>query len=125
MNKEELVVSLNTQNICLKKVDTTQKFGELKDKWDSLLEKSSSPNVFLTWEWLFTWWEFYSSSYQLFILLALDQDENILGIAPLCLSRTGPLKLKTLRFLGTEEVCSDHLDFILQKGREKELLSLF
>lgn len=116
---------MDKQMIYLKIVDTTQEFRELKYKWNSLLEQCSNPNVFLSWEWLFTWWEFYSASYQLCILLALDQEEDILGIAPLCLSRTSKLKLKTLRFIGTEEVCSDHLDFILKEGREKETLTLF
>lgn len=125
MNKEEMTISVNEQKISLKKIHTAREFRELKDKWNSFLEQSSYPNLFLTWEWLYTWWEFYSNGYQLFILLALDQDENLLGIAPFYLSRISPVRLKVLRFLGTEEVCSDHLDFILKKGREKETLSLF
>ena len=116
---------MDKQKIYLKKVHTTQEFRDLKDKWDPFLEQSSCPNLFLTWEWLYTWWEFYSNGYQLFILLALDQDGNLLGIAPFCLTRISPIRLKVLRFLGTEEVCSDHLDFILKKGREEETLSLF
>ena len=109
----------------LKKVNTTQEFKKLKERWDSLLEQSSDPNIFLTWEWLYTWWEFYSSRYQLFILVILDQEEKILGIAPLCLTRSSTLRLKALRFLGTEEVCSDRLDFILKRGMEEELFPLF
>ncbi|MDH4222631.1 MAG: GNAT family N-acetyltransferase [candidate division Zixibacteria bacterium] len=109
----------------LRKITTSQEFKELKDKWNYLLEQSSQPNVFLTWEWLYTWWEFYSPGYKLFILLISDQEGNLLGIAPLCSALITPLKLKTLKFLGTEEVCSDHLDFILSKGMEKELLSIF
>jgi len=125
MQKKELLSSGIDQKLIIKKVDSLQEFKELKDSWDGLLEETSNPNIFLTWEWLYTWWELYSTGYQLFILLALDRDGNFLGIAPLCLSRFGPLKLKILRFLGTEEVCSDHLDFILKKGREKEALGLF
>ena len=125
MEKKELLLSGVNQRLIFKKVNTTQEFRELKDRWDLLLEQSSDPNIFLTWEWLFTWWEFYGEKYQLFILMALDQDENVLGIAPLCLTRFSPLKLKILRFLGTEEVCSDHLDFIFKKGMEKELFPLF
>jgi len=125
MQKKELLSSGIDQRLILKKVDTLQEFKELKDSWDNLLEETSSPNIFLTWEWLYTWWELYSTGYQLFILLALDRDGNLLGIAPLCLSRFGPLRLKILRFLGTEEVCSDHLDFILKKDKEEESLSLF
>ena len=120
-----MTISVGEQKIYLKKIHTAQEFRELKDKWDSFLEQSSHPNVFLTWEWLYTWWELYSSGYQLFILLALDQNENLSGIAPFCLARISPIRLKVLRFLGTEEVCSDHLDFILKKGREKETISLF
>jgi hypothetical protein len=113
MQKKELLSSGIDQRLILKKVDTLQGFKELKDSWDNLLEETSNPNIFLTWEWLYTWWEFYSAGYQLFILLALDQNENISGIAPFCLARISPIRLKVLRFLGTEEVCSDQLDFIL------------
>ncbi|HVP36417.1 MAG TPA: GNAT family N-acetyltransferase [Terriglobales bacterium] len=125
MSKEATEISVDKHKLCLKKINSTQEFRELKDKWDSFLEQSSSPNIFLTWEWLFTWWELYSKGYQLFVLLALDQNENILGIVPLCLTRLGPLRLKVLKFLGTKEVCSDHLDFILRKGSEKETFNLF
>lgn len=125
MQKKELLSSGTDQKLILKKVDTLQEFKELRDSWDRLLEETSNPNIFLTWEWLYTWWEFYSAGYQLFILLALDQNENLSGIAPFCLARISPIRIKVLRFLGTEEVCSDHLDFILKKGREKEALALF
>lgn len=125
MGKKELLLSGIDHKLVLKKITNAQDFKELKEKWNSLLEQSSNPNIFLTWEWLYTWWEFYSSEYELYTLLVFDQNDNLLGIAPLCLTFLSPLKLKTLNFLGTEEVCSDHLDFILKKGMEGNLLPLF
>lgn len=125
MKKEELLLSGVNRKLILKKVNTAQGFKELKHSWNLLLEQSPNPHIFLTWEWLYTWWEFYSSTYQLFILIISDREENILGIAPLCQTRYSPLRLKALRFLGTEEVCSDHLDFILRRGLEKEIVPIF
>lgn len=122
--KESLLYGVN-HKLTVRKVSTTQGFRELKEKWNQLLEQSSDSNIFLTWEWLFTWWEFYSSRYQLYILLVLDQKDNLLGVAPLCSTYFSPLKLRTLKFLGTEEVCSDHLNFIFKKGEEEKLIQIF
>ncbi len=122
--KESLLYGVN-HKLTVRKVSTTQGFKELKGKWNQLLERSSEPNIFLTWEWLYTWWEFYSPRYQLYIILVLDQEDNPRGIVPLCSTCFSPLKLKTLRFLGTEEVCSDHLDFIFKKGEEEKLIRIF
>jgi CelD/BcsL family acetyltransferase involved in cellulose biosynthesis len=125
MEKKELLLSGVNHKLTLRKVSTTQGFRELKEKWNQLLEQSPDPNIFLTWEWLYTWWEFYSSRYQLYILLVLDQNDNPLGIVPLCSTYFSPLKLNTLKFLGTEEVCPDHLDFISKKGEEEKLIQIF
>ncbi len=97
----------------------------LKEDWTSLLEKSKCDTIFLTWEWMHTWWECFQEDKQLFILAVYDENENLVGLAPLCKDKKKISIISVLnyiRFLGTMPVSSDHLDFILYQGREKEAL---
>lgn len=104
-----------------------QAFEALRSDWDALLEKSASTSVFLTWEWLFSWWGHFRNQRSLWILLARDETSGaLLGIAPLCrrTTRLGHLlPLRKIEFLGSEKVASDFLDFILAPGTENEVLN--
>ena len=109
----------------IKKVDSQNEFSRLKEKWNSLLQGSKSDTVFLAWEWMYTWWECFQENKHLFILTVYDEEDNLIGIAPLCMDKKkigGITVLHYLRFLGTLPTSSDHLDFILYQGREKETL---
>jgi|TARA_Y100000031_G_scaffold150172_1_gene189099 hypothetical protein len=109
----------------IKKVDSQNEFSRLKEKWNSLLQGSKSDTVFLTWEWMYTWWECFQENKQLFVLAVHDEEENLIGIAPLCIDKKkigGIPVLNYIKFLGTMPISSDHLDFIISKGREREIL---
>ena len=108
-----------------KKVSTQNKFSKLKGDWTTLLKKSKSDTVFLTWEWMYTWWECFKENKQLFVLTVYDENKNLVGIAPLCMDKKkiGSITvLHYLRFLGTMPISSDHLDFILYQDRERDVL---
>ena len=111
--------------LSIKKVSIQNEFSKLKEGWTALLKRSKSDTVFLTWEWMYTWWECFKENKQLFVLTVYDENENLVGIAPLCMDKKkigGITVLHYLRFLGTMPISSDHLDFILYQGREKEVL---
>jgi hypothetical protein len=75
-------------------------------------------SLFLTWEWLYYWATHHLEDGQLRILLAFDEHERLVGIAPFYLRRTkaqGVISVRELRFLGSEAVCSSYLDFIVQE----------
>jgi len=59
-----------------------REFLELKDQWNDLLEKSLHPLVFLTHQWIDTWWKAFGTGKSLFILLVHDGNE-LTAIAPL------------------------------------------
>jgi len=102
-----------------------EEFLKIKDEWTYLLENSESNTIFLTWEWLSTWWKFYHKNKDLFIITVRDACRVLQGIAPLCIKKVniyGVVPIKILTFLGTDEVCSDYLDFIICRGKEKEIL---
>jgi CelD/BcsL family acetyltransferase involved in cellulose biosynthesis len=102
---------------------TVPDFEKLKSQWNSVLLKSNNNTLFLTWEWLFTWWKHYHKDRDLNILLAKEGD-NILGIAPIMLAtkKIWRFKIKTVEFLGAEH--TDYRDFVLTE-KKSECLKLF
>ncbi len=84
-------------------------FKELRRAWNQILVNGGSNNIFLTWEWLFNWWEvFADKDDELYILQGVEEG-RIIAIAPLYLHKG---YLKELKFLGSGIVCSEYLSFI-------------
>lgn len=114
----------------LTKIDDARSFAGLRAEWDDLVASSASDSLFLTWEWLHTWWTHLAGDRRLSIL-ALRSGGELWGLAPwtrcsASLSRGRPLG--ALEFLGTGTVGSDYLDLIIRRGREPEVqqaLALF
>ena len=73
--------------LSIKKVSTQNEFSRLKGCWTALLKRSKSDTVFLAWEWMYTWWECFKENKQLFVLTVYDENENLVGIAPLCMDK--------------------------------------
>jgi CelD/BcsL family acetyltransferase involved in cellulose biosynthesis len=96
----------------------------LEPEWRSLLERSASNGLFLSWEWISTWWEVFGARFTPHVLVARDDDGSVCGIAPLMLG-PGPGKARWLRhlmFIGQQgDVTSEYLDFIVAAGREAEV----
>lgn len=91
-------------------------FHQLEPEWNRLLACHPNPSVFLTFEWLSTWWEHFKAGRDLFIVVA-ERDGRVDGIAPLAIKR-GPLG-RRLQFLGHPG--SDYSDFIMA-GDDTEVL---
>ncbi len=111
--------------LSIKKISTQNEFSELKEDWTDLLKKSRSDTLFLTWEWMYTWWDYFKDNKYLFILTVYDESDNLVGIAPLCINNknVGSIPvLKYVEFLGTMPISSDHLDFIICKRMERKVL---
>jgi hypothetical protein len=112
----------------IEKINDTEKFASLKVEWNSLLEISNNSSIFLTWEWLFHWWtHFKNYDKELCILRVTDTDtKHILGIAPLFIEKIrffNKIILRIIKFLGSEIVASDFLDFIIYPGAEDKVLN--
>jgi CelD/BcsL family acetyltransferase involved in cellulose biosynthesis len=97
---------------------------ELEAEWRALLAQSVSDAVFLSWEWVATWWEVFGARFTPHVLVARDGDGTACGIAPLMLG-PGPGRARALRhlmFIGQQgETASEYLDFIVAAGREAEV----
>jgi len=107
----------------VKEIDDFSQFVALRDQWNQVLSKSEDNNIFLTWEWLSTWWRHFGKGRKLRILLA-QENETIIAAAPLMLSSYSlfGLKLRKMEFLGAEH--TDYRNFILTR-QKKECMRLF
>jgi len=108
----------------IQQIENAVDLDSLRDEWDSLLERSAANSVFLTWEWLRTWWKFLAENRKL-SLIALRQDGELIALAPLGIRRASIRQLIPFRrvdFLGSGTVGSDYLDLIVRRGWEGEAM---
>jgi len=116
---------MSRRRTSLRVVTTMEEFRTLSGLWNELVRRTSSDNIFLMWEWLYTWSKHYLGANQLWIILVYRGENEIIGIAPLYIRRVkmaGRLTLREMKFLGTEEVCSSYLDFIVSEKNKREVL---
>ena len=108
----------------LEVINTEKRFEEVREEWTELLADSASNCVFLTWEWLHTWWKHLAGSRKLHVLV-VRSGANVIAIAPLASPSTTLTRLariRALEFLGTGSVGSDYLDIIARRGNENEAM---
>jgi CelD/BcsL family acetyltransferase involved in cellulose biosynthesis len=104
----------------LESVVDLDRFRRLRPEWNELLAASDADTIFLTWEWLFTWWTLLAGRRRLAIL-ALWSGRDLMAVLPLALRPPQPGRLAfTWRreFLGSGSVGSDYLDLIVRRGEE-------
>lgn len=109
----------------IKTLNTDNAFLALRKDWNDLLQRSRNDNIFLTWEWMHTWWKHYGAGKELFLVTVRGDDGALLGLAPMCIKKVsfhGLASLKAMTFLGTEEVCSDYLDIIASPEAHEEIV---
>ena len=100
-------------------------FHALRAEWTELLEASPNDCIFLTWEWLYTWWKHLGAGRRL-DLLAIRKDDELIGLLPLMVSPMRPgrsVPCRVRQFLGGGSVGSDYLDVIVRAGLEPEAVS--
>jgi len=94
-------------------------FLRMNELWTRTLEASSFNHIFLTHEWISSWWEDFGEGNKLFVILIWDSD-TLVAAAPLMIRniRVGKLVVaKKLQFIAHE--VSDYMDFIIIDQREK------
>ncbi len=114
--------------IKVEKITARAAFAELESEWNALLQRSGSNTVTLTHQWQSTWWDVFGAGRELGLLVARE-GESLVGIAPLLTRRVRVfgVPLRRVEFLASgedeaDEICSDYLDFIIETGRESEVL---
>ena len=110
-------------SLTIRVITDSKEFESLRETWDGLLEKSYDNNIYLTWEWLFTWWKHYGEGKKLSILL-IEDEGRIIGIAPLMQSR---YRKGFIKFDVLENICSTNCDYsgiILTQRKEEAMTTL-
>ncbi len=115
-------------------VNNITAFKTLKRDWNTLYEHSHHGTLFISWDWMYTWWEVYGNDpcRKLYILCAYE-DDQLLGIAPFQIEKKFPLSLivgRQLQFIGTGEADNDNIlsefgDFLIVPEKRKEVYELF
>ena len=114
-----------TAPLTIRTVTSLDEFKGLAQDWEQLLRTVPGHSLFLTWEWLYIWTKHYLGDSRLRILLMLDDQERLVGIAPFYLRTTraqGLIPLRELRFLGSETVYSSYLDVIANEKQKRVVL---
>ena len=112
--------------ISIDRIETREDFRALKEEWNELLCASSVDCIFLTWEWLYTWWQHLGEDRRLFVV-TVRRAGRLIAIAPLALRPRRVKRLlpfRSLEFLGCGNVGSDYLSVIVRRGFEDEALYL-
>jgi CelD/BcsL family acetyltransferase involved in cellulose biosynthesis len=107
---------------------SVEEFRALAKEWNELVQQSASPNVFRTWEWIWTWWEAFGAGLCPWILVARDgPGERLVGVAPFVQGKPllCPLRCRQLALLGTTEAAGDHLDIVTHAGYEEVVAGRF
>jgi CelD/BcsL family acetyltransferase involved in cellulose biosynthesis len=94
-------------------------FAALAGEWDRLLGKSPGDSVFLTYEWIDTWWRAFGRGRELFILTLRDQYGRLACIAPFMRSeqRMNGVRMRAISFIGAGgEAVPSHLNIITAPG---------
>jgi hypothetical protein len=88
-----------------------KQFHSLHKAWNHLLKESRINSIYLTWEWLYTWWQTYGEGRELFIICAFN-DSRLVAIFPLLRRKHRRFDLHkkiVLEFLGTGENKEDEV----------------
>ena len=90
----------------------------LEPVWNPLLERSDAPAVFLTYDWLTTWWQCFGADADMLVLVVRAGDEPV-ALAPLMLNR------QTRRISFAANALSMRANFILTSDPQESLRAIF
>jgi CelD/BcsL family acetyltransferase involved in cellulose biosynthesis len=110
------------------RISTEDELRSLEPEWNELLDRSGVGTIYLTWEYLSTWWEVYGKDHKLCVFTARDADGRLRGIAPLAVG-PGQCNRRFLRHLtfmgGICDSTSECQDFIIDSDRRDEIVEAF
>lgn len=110
-------------------------FRDSKESWSELLDNSASDKLFMSWEWLFSWWTNFAEPdvMKLYLLAAVNVSGDLVGIAPLYLKSSVSkkvVKTKRLQFIGNcwreiDTMRTELQDFIVDRRWTTEVIRSF
>jgi len=99
----------------------SEELSALRDDWNRL----AGDVPFCRFPWHAVWWKHYQASgRELYVLLARDEQQNLVGIAPWFLDCRGP-QGRTVKCLGSGEVCSDYQTLLSDDAHAEAVTEAF
>ncbi len=95
---------------------TFEQFLNYKTEWCEALQRSCDNHIFLTWEWLSTWWKHFGDE-RIFTLITVWDEGKLIAAAPLMSSsyKLAGLRLRKIEFVGTP--AADYQTFLLTDNK--------
>jgi CelD/BcsL family acetyltransferase involved in cellulose biosynthesis len=99
---------------------TWEEFLRNRELWNQVLQTSLDNNVFLTWEWLSSWWKYFGDKKK-FLTITVADDSKILAAAPLMHTRSSSLGagIQRIEFIATP--ASDYQSLLLTERSEEHV----
>jgi CelD/BcsL family acetyltransferase involved in cellulose biosynthesis len=116
------IISRRSRSVLLltiRRIQDESEFLALQPVWNTLLKSSGSDTIFLTFEWVSTWWHVFKGGNELLVLLVCDGSE-LIGIVPLFKAKS---PFRKIEILGSP--IADYQDFIVVQKREESIATIF
>jgi len=113
-----------SNNLLVTVIEDPARLEHLSAEWSDLLNDSDADCLFLTGEWLETWWRHFSRQDWTLHLVTVRRQSHLLAILPVFTRpRTfgGLMTCLSTEFLGTGLVGSDYLDVIIRRKEEESV----
>ncbi len=106
---------------------TLAQLDALEKDWTDLIGAIPEAPIFLTWEWVRTWWAHFGQDRELWLLTARDQEGQLLGLAPLMRELVGPrwMGIRGLSYIGTGMIAPAHLGILARTCHQERLEQAF
>jgi CelD/BcsL family acetyltransferase involved in cellulose biosynthesis len=103
----------------------------LRDEWEALQERSHTQGIYMSWEWVNVWWDYFGKDYELWLMQAHTTDGKLVGIAPFTLGyysavpkKLGIIKWKQMQLVG-DNMGGQHVDLLIEQGHEQAVTEAF
>jgi CelD/BcsL family acetyltransferase involved in cellulose biosynthesis len=108
------------QRLDVEEVREISRLEQLGAVWNQLVEQTGTPSIFLSHEWLLTWWQCHKSESHRLLVLVVTDGEEVRGIAPLMEVRSHIIGIpvtriefiSTMKYAYSPTNCSGSLDII-------------
>lgn len=117
----------DTRELRVEVVTQADEFEAMRDDWHQLEEASDNFSVFMSWEWMYTWWEVFGRGKQLHIITVRDHNDKLVGLVPVMRVRklAGLRRSEELAFIGTgARAKSDYLGFMAAGPQRNRITQL-
>jgi CelD/BcsL family acetyltransferase involved in cellulose biosynthesis len=116
----------------VRELRTKEQLETLRPHWNAVLKKTGRPSLYLTFEWLSTWWKCFEDDRRELYVLVVTEGEEILGIAPFMKVRSTFLGLRFVKieFISASDYAFSHLmiagplEFILTERKSEVVAAI-